>query len=69
MVTCTACGKPMDKVPNWMESIKVEFICNNCPKRQTKNIAFLNVENIIAPVSAKPSAESEADTSEVEDEE
>ena len=27
-----------------MESIKVEFICNNCPNRQTKNIAFITLE-------------------------
>lgn len=44
MVKCSACGKAMDKVPDWMASVSVEFICNNCPNRQTKNIAFINLE-------------------------
>lgn len=43
MVKCS-CGKTLDKLPTWMESIKVEFICNNCPNRQTKNIAFITLE-------------------------
>jgi hypothetical protein len=43
MVNCT-CGKPLDKVPAWLEGIKVEFICNNCPNRQTKNIAFISLD-------------------------
>ncbi|OWU65531.1 MAG: hypothetical protein CBB60_004260 [Armatimonadetes bacterium Cent15-Ar3] len=43
MVSC-ACGKPIDKVPNWLQSAKVEFVCNNCPNRQTKNIAFVSLE-------------------------
>lgn len=44
MVTCTACGKEMARVPEWMSAINVEYICNNCPKRQTKNIAFITLE-------------------------
>lgn len=27
-----------------MQSITVEFVCNNCPNRQHKNIAFVNLE-------------------------
>lgn len=34
----------MEKVPDWMQGIKVEFVCNNCPNRQTKNIAFINLD-------------------------
>jgi hypothetical protein len=49
MVSCT-CGKKIDRVPNWFQSVKVEFVCNNCPNRQTKNIAFVSLE---APVVAK----------------
>jgi hypothetical protein len=43
MVKC-ACDKPVDKVPDWLQSVKVEFVCNNCPNRQTKNIAFVSLE-------------------------
>lgn len=27
-----------------MQGIKTEFVCNNCPNRQTKNIAFVNLD-------------------------
>ena len=49
MVECS-CGKTLEKVPNWLQTVTVEFICNNCPNRQTKNIAFLQLEP--APVKA-----------------
>jgi len=54
MVSCT-CGKPLDKVPNWLQSVQVEFICNNCPNRKTKNIAFITLEND-APEKAQTQA-------------
>ncbi len=44
MVTCTSCGKAIEKMPNWLTGVQVEFVCNNCPNRQTKNIAFINLE-------------------------
>lgn len=43
MVTCS-CGKPIEKIPNWMQAISVAFVCNNCPNRQHKNIAFVNLD-------------------------
>jgi hypothetical protein len=43
MVKCS-CDKPIDKVPNWLQTAKVEFVCNNCPNRQMKNIAFVNLD-------------------------
>jgi len=52
----------MDKVPDWMASIDVQFACNNCPNRQTKNIAFVNLDPTI-PVTAKV----EIDDEEIED--
>ncbi|MBS1716652.1 MAG: hypothetical protein JSS72_02840 [Armatimonadetes bacterium] len=44
MVLCK-CGKPIEKIPEWMEGITIEFVCNNCPNRQTKNIAFVTLES------------------------
>lgn len=44
MITCSSCGKVIDKVPTWIQSVKVDFVCNNCPNRQTKNIAFVSLE-------------------------
>ena len=43
MVTCS-CGKVMEKVPSWLQGTKVDFVCNNCPNRSTKNIAFVTLE-------------------------
>jgi hypothetical protein len=42
----------MDKVPDWMASIDVQYACNNCPNRQLKNIAFVNLDPTI-PATAK----------------
>jgi hypothetical protein len=42
MVTCS-CGKTIEKIPDWLQRVKVEFVCNNCPNRNTKNIAFVDL--------------------------
>jgi len=65
MIQCTTCGRTLDKVPNWLSSASVVFVCNNCPNRQAKNIAFLSLE------SDAPKAKAEEDEIEgaVEDEE
>lgn len=47
MVSCS-CGKPMDKVPNWLSVVTVEFVCNNCPNRKVKNIASVTLEPDLA---------------------
>lgn len=69
MVTCS-CGKTLDKIPAWMSGIQVDFVCNNCPNRQTKNIAFMTLEpgGAVAGATAAPKFEVEDDL-EVEDEE
>jgi hypothetical protein len=48
MVLCK-CGKHLDKVPDWLQSVNVEFVCNNCPNRKTKNIAFISLEPVQTP--------------------
>lgn len=44
MIHCTTCGKPIERLPSWLEGTKVTFVCNNCPNRQAKNIAFMSME-------------------------
>jgi hypothetical protein len=51
MIQCK-CGKTMDKLPTWLGAVNVEFVCNNCPNRQTKNIAFISLEPNL-PAAAK----------------
>jgi hypothetical protein len=50
MVYCS-CGKPMDKVPDWLAAVQVEFVCNNCPNRKVKNIASVTLEPEVAPTA------------------
>ena len=50
MVYCS-CGKPMDKVPEWLSGVQVEFVCNNCPNRKVKNIASVTLEPEVAPTA------------------
>jgi hypothetical protein len=44
MIRCSSCGKAIDKVPHWLEGAKAVFVCNNCPNRTAKNIAFVTLE-------------------------
>jgi hypothetical protein len=55
MVTC-GCGKSIEKLPSWLQGTKVDFVCNNCPNRQTKNIALISQE-----LDQKPSAKMDDD--------
>jgi hypothetical protein len=64
MITCK-CGKTIDKVPTWMQGIQVDFVCNNCPNRQTKNIAFLAMEPAL-PNTARPTDDEEIEETEEE---
>lgn len=74
MVVC-ACGKVLDRVPAWLAGVKVEFVCNNCPRRHVKNISELSIEAIMGrpPEEAKLEppldevAGLDADLAEVED--
>ncbi len=43
MVHCT-CGKAIEKIPDWLATVNVEFVCNNCPNRQTMSIALISLE-------------------------
>ena len=60
MITCK-CGKTIDKVPDWMQSINVDFVCNNCPNRQTKNIALIALEVEQSAGSVEGAEEEEED--------
>ena len=66
MIYCK-CGKAIEKLPTWLASANVEFICNNCPNRQTKNIAFVDLSP--EPKTVITDEEEETDVEEVEDEE
>lgn len=57
----------MERVPDWMASINVQFACNNCPNRQLKNIAFVNLDPTI-PATSKIELDEE-EIEEVPDEE
>lgn len=61
MIHCSACGKAIDKVPDWLAGVQVEFICNNCPNRHTQNIAFIKLETEAPPTAKLEEDEVEPD--------
>ncbi|CUU06114.1 MAG: hypothetical protein N2045_08045 [Fimbriimonadales bacterium] len=32
MIRCAECGKPLEKVPLWFETVAIRFVCDNCRK-------------------------------------
>ena len=66
MIHCTACGKPIEKLPTWLAGTKVDFVCNNCPNRTAKSIAFVANE-IEAKTSARADDEEAIDEEEIAD--
>ncbi len=64
MIRCSGCGKTIEKVPRWLEGTKVEFVCNNCPNRTAKNIAFVTLE----PESKPDLVADEVDSEDLADE-
>ncbi|MCS7066281.1 MAG: hypothetical protein NZL85_08420, partial [Fimbriimonadales bacterium] len=32
MITCSECGKTLDKIPVWMASVNIRFVCDSCRK-------------------------------------
>lgn len=62
MVKCV-CGKVIDKVPSWLSSVNVTFVCTNCPTRQVKPISQVQ---LLGPEVAAP-LESETIESEFKD--
>lgn len=67
MIQCSSCGRSIEKVPDWLRGTKVDFVCNNCPNRQTKNIAFVTLEP--EPKASRVDEDEDLDVEEVADEE
>jgi len=68
MVYC-GCGKAMDKVPDWLSAVQVEFVCNNCPNRKVKNIASVTLEPEVAPTAKLEAPDDLPEDEEAEEEE
>lgn len=49
-----------------MQSIQVDFVCNNCPNRQAKNIAFMALEPDLPSVAKMDDEEEEPEEAEDE---
>jgi hypothetical protein len=43
MVKCN-CGKDMEHLPNWLEGVTVNVVCNNCPNRELRNISEIRLD-------------------------
>lgn len=67
MVYCS-CGKAMDKVPDWLAGVQVEFVCNNCPNRKVKNIASVTLEPEVAQTAVLEAPDDLPEDEDAEDE-
>lgn len=56
MVRCS-CGKPIEKIPSWMQRVQVEFVCNNCPNRKHLNITAVDLSRVIQSSSNQEAPE------------
>jgi len=65
MVKCV-CGKEIEAVPNWLQGVKVTFICNNCPSRDLQGITEVDFSD---PHSEAKLASASATVEEEEEEE
>ncbi len=65
MITCS-CGKVIERVPEWLSGVKVEFVCTNCPQRQVRSITQVSAEELIP--AAKVESDPTASIDELEDE-
>ncbi len=75
MVKCN-CGKEIVAVPSWLQGVKVNFVCNNCPDRNLLGITQVDLmgvreeEPVLAhstgalPADAKETDETEEDSEE-----
>lgn len=42
VVTCVDCGKPLDKIPSWLASVKVKFTCEECRTKHRVPLVVMN---------------------------
>ncbi|MBX3096103.1 MAG: hypothetical protein KF812_04515 [Fimbriimonadaceae bacterium] len=54
MIQCQQCGRTLEKVPNWLESVPVTFVCNNCPNQTVKGITEVE---LMPPTEGEAGAE------------
>ena len=56
---CTDCNAPLRGVPTWLATARVNFTCNNCPKRPSRAARFEPVIEARAPIAEDPEVELE----------
>jgi hypothetical protein len=44
MVYCTICGKEIKKVPAWLASVKIDFVC--CKDKELRSITQINPDEL-----------------------
>lgn len=44
LVICSSCNKPLEKVPLWLATTNIDFVCTNCPNRTVKAITQVVLE-------------------------
>lgn len=75
-MTKCMCGKEIAAVPDWLSTVKVNFVCNNCPNRELQGITEVDLsgglkeeEPTAKVVDKMPGAEDDDDDIDIEIEE
>ncbi|GIV15891.1 MAG: hypothetical protein KatS3mg022_1326 [Armatimonadota bacterium] len=50
-VVCVECGKPLEKIPVWLASVKVKFTCEEC---RTKHRTPIVIVEDLPPLPEEP---------------
>lgn len=62
MVTCTECERRIEKLPRWLSSANVKFVCEDC--RQKHPHQWTSTD-LVEPVTEEAQGETEAEEMEV----
>jgi len=67
MVNCV-CGKPIEKVPEWLSAVEINFVCTNCPNRTVKSITEVSLGPAVTAAGDTGAIEPDIDEEDDEDE-
>ncbi|MBX3110980.1 MAG: hypothetical protein KF857_03145 [Fimbriimonadaceae bacterium] len=60
MVNCV-CGKPIEKVPEWLSAVQINFVCSNCPNHTVKSITEVSLGPAMSAAGETGAIEPEID--------
>jgi ribosomal protein L12E/L44/L45/RPP1/RPP2 len=69
MPNCTICGKPIDKLPNWLDDVEITFRCAVCAESTSHTPPPADDDDAEETTSKSNEEDEKEEESEEEDEE